>query len=413
MDRKVFRDELEKALAHVRDIVALRTMALGDVLLPGVAGDRRGWELSRRLLESIDELRPSQPGGAAEGVWVARRYQIMTLRYVNGLEPEAAADRLAISRRHFYRQLQRALDDLADYLWAGVADAAATPTPAPLAAAAPAAPPDERDILRQDSAKQLRGEGRAGLAEVLGSVRAVVQALPLSAQMAWTCHLDPAGDAVAMNAEILKQLLLGLVGQALSHGAVRQVDVSSHAAQEEIALTLALHAREGALPAPDDLSDKAFVYLAAVQGAQVAAASTGARLTYTLRLPAAPRRTVLIVDDNEDVCLLFRRYLANAGYWPLTATSGAAALELARAQRPYAVTLDLMMNHEDGWDVLQQLRHDPQTVGVPVIVCSVLDQRELALLLGARSFLKKPVMPEALLQALAELAQAPARPTPD
>jgi CheY-like chemotaxis protein len=64
-----------------------------------------------------------------------------------------------------------------------------------------------------------------------------------------------------------------------------------------------------------------------------------------------------------------------------------------------------MMNQEDGWDVLQELTHDPLTATVPIVVCSVLDQQELALMLGATAFLKKPVMAEDLLQTLDQLAQ--------
>ena len=114
-------------------------------------------------------------------------------------------------------------------------------------------------------------------------------------------------------------------------------------------------------------------------------------------------RSVLVVDDNEDVCLLFHRYLLSAGYRPREVTSGEEAISFARDHDLYAITLDLMMSNEDGWDVLQTLTHDPKTSGIPIVVCSVLDQEQLALMLGAAAFLKKPVRREQLLQSLARL----------
>jgi len=119
---------------------------------------------------------------------------------------------------------------------------------------------------------------------------------------------------------------------------------------------------------------------------------------------------VLVVDDNPDVGLLLRRYLLVGGYQPIIATTAAEAIALARSHPFYAVTLDLMMDNKDGWDVLQTLANDVRTEHIPVIVCSVLDQKDLALMLGASAFLRKPVMPDALLQALAEVK--PRRPGP-
>ena len=81
-------------------------------------------------------------------------------------------------------------------------------------------------------------------------------------------------------------------------------------------------------------------------------------------------------------------------------------LELAHQLRPYAITLDLMMPDQDGWDVLQMLLNQPETQHIPVIVCSVLRQRDLALSLGASLFLEKPVSEQSLLSAMEALRAA-------
>jgi CheY-like chemotaxis protein len=116
---------------------------------------------------------------------------------------------------------------------------------------------------------------------------------------------------------------------------------------------------------------------------------------------------VLVVDDNEDVLTLFERYLSSGGYQPVLAQTGAEAIAIATAEELYAITLDLMMTGEDGWDVLQALRGHPRASDIPVVVCSVLDHEHLALALGAQAFLKKPIMREPLLQVLHDLQPSP------
>jgi len=125
---------------------------------------------------------------------------------------------------------------------------------------------------------------------------------------------------------------------------------------------------------------------------------------FELGLPIA-ERTVLVVDDNEDVLELFRSYLSPHRYRVVTVRSARQALDLAREVQPYAITLDLMMPGQDGWDVLQTLLNQPDTRHIPVIVCTVLRQKELALSLGAAAFLAKPTTEAALLAALESLEE--------
>jgi len=119
-----------------------------------------------------------------------------------------------------------------------------------------------------------------------------------------------------------------------------------------------------------------------------------------LLLPTAEATVVLVVDDNPDLVRLFHRYLRGRGFRLIQATNAIRARDLARAIRPDVITLDLMMPVQDGWDLLRLLRDDVVTAAIPIIACSILPERELALSLGASSFLAKPVTPESLLLAL-------------
>ena len=79
------------------------------------------------------------------------------------------------------------------------------------------------------------------------------------------------------------------------------------------------------------------------------------------------------------------------------------ALELACRLQPLVITVDLMMPGEDGWDLMQQLAKNPLCARIPVVVCSVLRERELALYMGAAAFVEKPITEHALLAVLERL----------
>jgi CheY-like chemotaxis protein len=81
----------------------------------------------------------------------------------------------------------------------------------------------------------------------------------------------------------------------------------------------------------------------------------------------------------------------------------ARAVATARDTQPAVILLDVVLPVQDGWEVLAALRTDPLTAKIPVVVCSVLPDRELALSLGAIDFLAKPVTRVTLLQTLARV----------
>jgi CheY-like chemotaxis protein len=122
-----------------------------------------------------------------------------------------------------------------------------------------------------------------------------------------------------------------------------------------------------------------------------------------LELPLEYDQTVLVADDNEDTLTLFKRYLTPNRYRVITTTSTQSAIELARTVKPDVVIVDLMMPERDGWDLLQSLSNLPATSHIPIVICSVLKQKELALSLGASAYLPKPFTEQALLSVLETL----------
>jgi len=119
--------------------------------------------------------------------------------------------------------------------------------------------------------------------------------------------------------------------------------------------------------------------------------------------PDSDQRLVLCIDDNEGVITLFRRYLSRRGYRVTGLTDGKAAVEKARQLNPFAITLDVMMPNRDGWQVIQELKADPDTRHIPVIMCTIVSDKEHGLSLGASDYLIKPILEENLVAALERL----------
>src|SRR5258707_4904072 len=133
MNFEDFVAQLTDAYEHLYDLVYLRTHPLTQIFAqgkPGTAKDH-AWITHHLLLEVIQEL---DPGNAPISSREWRRHRLLNLRYADGLTPQAVADQLAISRRHYYRAHDEAIRAIADILWNRFME---TDTEPQLAASAP------------------------------------------------------------------------------------------------------------------------------------------------------------------------------------------------------------------------------------------------------------------------------------
>jgi signal transduction histidine kinase/DNA-binding response OmpR family regulator len=121
--------------------------------------------------------------------------------------------------------------------------------------------------------------------------------------------------------------------------------------------------------------------------------------------PALPadRPGVLVIEDDPAAQELLRLHLEGAGYGVVVTASGRQALAWLGEMRPDAVILDIHLPDLDGWEILQRLKSEPATRSIPVMVVSVVDDRQLGLALGAIDYLVKPVSRELLLEAIGRL----------
>jgi len=117
--------------------------------------------------------------------------------------------------------------------------------------------------------------------------------------------------------------------------------------------------------------------------------------------PSAASSTVLVIEDDPAAVRLLRTYLEAEGYQVEVATDGESGIAAARTHAPGAIILDVLLPGIDGWEVLRRLKADADLRDVPVMVATVIDERNVAMNLGAVDYFLKPVSPDALLDRLA------------
>ncbi|MGA8145860.1 MAG: PAS domain S-box protein [Candidatus Acidiferrales bacterium] len=109
---------------------------------------------------------------------------------------------------------------------------------------------------------------------------------------------------------------------------------------------------------------------------------------------------IFVIEDDAAAGQLIQSQLSSSGYEALVCSEPSRAVEIAAALQPAAITLDLLMKPTSGWELLLQLKSDPRTMAIPVIVVTIIDQPALGTTLGADEYLTKPVEEAALLAAV-------------
>ena len=120
-------------------------------------------------------------------------------------------------------------------------------------------------------------------------------------------------------------------------------------------------------------------------------------------VPAKDKKIIISVDDDPKVIDLYNRYLEPHGFQVIAVTDPDSALDQIKSIQPLGITLDIMMPKQDGWQLIEKLKSDPDTKDIPVIICSILDNRDKGYKLGATSYLIKPILEDELVDAINRL----------
>ena len=125
------------------------------------------------------------------------------------------------------------------------------------------------------------------------------------------------------------------------------------------------------------------------------------------------KEQILVVDDEEDILELVRFNLSREGYDVLTAASGEAAVDAARAHLPHLIVLDLMLPGIDGLEVARILKNQPETAGIPIVMLTAKGEEPdvvAGLELGADDYVVKPFSPRILLARIRAVLRRRQRP---
>ncbi len=394
---------VRSALAHLYDYAYLQNHPLAFIL--DVERDldhvTRAQKVRRVLLDCIETLRPQRQGDAPSDA--ARAYAILTYRYVDGLSMEEIEEKLALSRRQVYREHAKGVEAVASVLW----DRIRGRQDPVLLSAVVEDMADDRLKAAQAEVARLRETVRIepiNPREILEGVLTLLG--PRIQQTGIQLHVPTqTWPTVIADRVMLRQAFLNVLSYALD--AVSQKALTITGSPEERGLVVEI----GEPPAAGAASHPPLVKRAGVglvvaqalieaQGGRLETPEGGRPFRARILLPTAERPTILVVDDNAGLVALFQRYLGGHNVAVVGATSGEQALLLARELQPRVITLDVMMPHEDGWEILQKLESTPDTRHIPVIVCSVLNERELAFAMGASDYLVKPISQMELLTTL-------------
>ena len=392
-----FVQQVRNALTHLYDHAHLQQHPLAkQLVIPQAVPTRtRAQELRRVLLDAIEALNPGDnvPIRSVE----RRPHAILFGLYVEGHAWQEVAASLNIGGRQLRRDRAAALQALASILRDRYPAVPAT-----------GAVSNEEELLRSESARFAQDRERLDLNDLVDELLPLLEDMARERGVQLLPNVGINLPKPSVNRTLIRQILISLASRALMSLPLLQLCFEARQWEAAIGIALSLTYRaghgdvEGRVNALELASIETLVI--ALGGRLLTESQHHDSEKIWVLLPLEKRSVVLVVDDNQELFELFQRYTVGHPYRLIHAESAKQGLSLVRSARPDIITLDLMMPNQDGWDLLHTLKSEPATAHIPVIVCSVLVEPELALSLGARMFLKKPVEQVDLLQAFRRVA---------
>lgn len=340
--------------------------------------------LRRTLLEIIETLNPGAtvPFRSPH----SRLYNMLHLRYVEGMTVQETANELGVSLRQAYRDLRKGEESVA----------------AVLGSRRPETPPAEPRAISLSSIQaemaRLETNARAiDLRPLLEHAIKAVDSLARQHEVEIQVEVLPEPVIATTDAAIAQQVLVNVLSHIVKQAQSGPLLISLRSGHSAILCALrytplAPNSHRIALnPVVEHLLERLNWVVTQEDDHQL-----------TIRMEAHGP-TVLVIDDNEGLVELLGRYLTGHNCRVMAAASGYQGLALAQELQPDAIILDVMMPEMDGWEFLQRLRALPQLTETPVVICSVFNDPELAYSLGASANLPKPVGRRDVLEVLRQL----------
>lgn len=390
MDRLEFDNLIKEVVSNLYDYVALENISdVHEVFpVPGQSGNARSETIRAEILNAIELIRPSGKSSPTAPEW--RPYLILNNRYVEGISLQELSNQLGISPRQLRRDHHRALQVLSAILWKKYGHSETKET---------------QEHVTHESGFDLHLES-IELKETLSSVYKMLNGHLLDEGIILHTVMEKPSLIAYTDRVILRQILISLINHAAQLLQDDDLNLSADNPVSGVEIHLEFRVVPDYYVQVDGEVDEALEqvrYWCAQIDAQFEEIPHAESLEFVLSLPAAERKTILVVDDQEPTINMFRRYLSRSNLSIIGVTQPQQVIEKAREYNPVLITLDVMMPLLDGWEVLQALKLNDQTAHIPVLICSAWEEPELSRSLGAIGFLKKPVTQKELLATLSDL----------
>jgi CheY-like chemotaxis protein len=381
------------AIGQLYDSVALQSHPLGKALYPTEAHPiRRCQALRKALLDAIHSLEPGPgvPGSAPD----RRLYRLVELRFIEGLDPVEAMNRLGLAKSQFYRDQSRALEILVETLW--------TLLPAPQKLQ-DINDPRTRLIHAEVDRLSPRRESEGIDADALAAdLKQIIAPLAEDRQVSIDDFNLAKLQSKTLDRVLLRQALLTALTAALDIPGMFSLKMQCRQSLDDLSILVTAATRSNfstSIPFPSDQLEACRLLIDAL-GGKLETSLGPQSVTFILSWSEYRKKLLLVIDDNTGMADLFRLYLKGSGWQVAGAAGGQEARQVLRENRPDLIMLDILMPQEDGWELLRVLKTDDGSQEIPVIICSVLKQPQIALKLGASAYVEKPVSQQDLLEVV-------------
>jgi CheY-like chemotaxis protein len=386
---KAWLDVVKEILKHLYDYVYLENSNLIEHFLREIPAGADIRYVHDQVIRAVESLNPGLQVGFHSPN--ARTYNLLRLHYMEKLLIQDAADELAISLRQAHRDLRNGEIAVANSL-SKMLKGSAQPSSQSLQSVSSMA----------EEVTQLGGFRTTE--KMLDLLQGVVDAVErLCIQNTSQIHLSAVGRdyLVNTNPTIARQVLISILTRVilLTPGTVIQIIVRERPNEIHVVLCYDPQSPDG----PPCTIDTTVLELINILDWRVTQdMDADGRWNMSLCIPN-PGSMVLIVDDNHTLVNLLSRYLEVYNIQAHGLSDAHDALEFARTHAPRAIILDVMMPGVDGWEILQHLKNMKETAHIPIVVCSVLNEPDLAYSLGATLFIQKPINQNTIIQTLRKL----------
>jgi CheY-like chemotaxis protein len=404
-NKSEFARQIRLALQNLHDYASLQKLPISSTL----SGPNRTLDQGVRLLRSeilaaIEQLNPA--GNMPQRAKERRPYALLYGRYVQGMTTAELIEELAISIRQLSRENTRALNAVTELMWTKLSpQLAENDSRSTLPASMPS---DERTDAAQTEAEQLISQAQVddlALPDLIHGVLNTLAPVAREHNIQLVNRLPVDLPLIRANRVVIRQSLMGLLSYALQRIQSGEILIESEVAQ---GITLFMNAQGKHVSSESDsVGLEISQRLISSLGGKIVINTSSDSWCAEISLPIAEDLPVLIMDDNAGLIELFRRYLAGRGYRVFEAHSVDEVIDTARKVDLKLIILDVMMPEQDGWEVLQRLQEASETKSIPVMICSVLNEPELAHTLGASDYLPKPVTQDDLLARVEHWCRAP------